>query len=122
MQSVEPGFKQLHLGNLGKIIKLISSLLHGWFSLTLTGVNGNAHVTLNYDNHDQHIEPTIIEPFELKFKSVDIKLDNSYAINGLTSVLKVIFPKVGRIYFLTFSVFFVQKVNIEHGSFYGFST
>jgi hypothetical protein len=122
MQSVDPGFKQVHLGKLGKIIKLIASLLHGWVNLTLTGANGNAHVTLNYDNHDQHIVPTIIEPFELKFKAVDVKLDNSYAINGLTTVLKVIFPRVGRIYLFNYSFFFVQKCNIEHGLFYVFST
>jgi hypothetical protein len=72
--------------------------MHGWANITLTGVNGNAHVALNYDNHVQNIEPEIIDPFELNFKEIDIKLDNNVAFNGITTVLKAIFPKVGKIY------------------------
>jgi hypothetical protein len=96
------------------------SFMHGWANITLTGVNGNAHVALNYDNHAQNIEPEIIDPFELNFKEIDIKLDDNRAFNVVTTALKAIFPKVGKIYLFNDSICFVQKVYYASSSFFGF--
>ena len=68
MPSVEPGTRLVCRMITITKIRVISP---GWASLSLTGVVGNAHIALNYDNHLEIITPKIDE-IELTFKQVEV--------------------------------------------------
>lgn len=70
MLNVEHCSRQIKLSTFRILIK---RFLQGWVNISITGVSGNAHVALNYENLSQNVAPKV-DMIDLSFQEIDVNI------------------------------------------------